>query len=373
MMTDNSKISAEVRNDSGMAVLDTASLEKLGLAPSDVPRIYEVAERMLITDPKSVAEFGREVSEHTSKYTDDMLTQVRNSDLDGVGAKLTEVVNVARSLNMHALSDRRSRIPVIGKLIDKMKLKAGDFQTHFQNTKEQIDRLIDEVATSRAGLAQRNEMLEQMYLAVIEEYHLLGLHVAAGRVKLEQWQNEVAELRTRNLVGTEIQAVADMDTQIAMLDKRIADLAVLQQSAWQTLPTLRIIQANNRSLVEKSHTIIEVTIPAWKRQFMLAASLNEQKNAVELANTIDDATNDLLRKNAELLKQNSIGAAKANQRLVIDVKTLEHVQTMLISTVEEVVKIQREGVQHRRLAEGQLQSMRGDLHRKLLQSNSVEA
>ena len=118
-------------------------------------------------------------------------------------------------------------------------------------------------------------------------------------------------------------------------------------------------------LVDKFHTIREITVPAWKRQFMLALTLNEQRNAVQLATKIDDTTNDLLKRNAELLHRNSVETAKANQRLVIDVDTLQKVQATLIQTVEDVIKIQREGVAQRKAAEKEIQGMRLDLQKRL--------
>lgn len=163
-----------------------------------------------------------------------------------------------------------------------------------------------------------------------------------------------------------------MDALISNLDKRIGDLTALQQSAMQSLPTIRMIQANNQMLVDKFHTIREITVPAWKRQFMLALTLNEQRNAVQLATKIDDTTNDLLKRNAELLHRNSVETAKANQRLVIDVDTLQKVQATLIQTVEDVIKIQREGVAQRKAAEKEIQGMRLDLQKRLGRTDEVK-
>jgi uncharacterized protein YaaN involved in tellurite resistance len=133
-----------------------------------------------------------------------------------------------------------------------------------------------------------------------------------------------------------------------------------------------MIQANNQMLVDKFHTIREITVPAWKRQFMLALTLNEQRNAVQLATKIDDTTNDLLKRNAELLHRNSVETAKANQRLVIDVDTLQKVQATLIQTVEDVIKIQREGAAHRKAAEKEIQGMRVDLKKRLGRTDEVK-
>ena len=184
-------------------------------------------------------------------------------------------------------------------------------------------------------------------------------------MKLNGLRGEADAMRSRELSPAEVQELNDLENLVSNLDKRVGDLQALQHSALQSLPMIRMIQANNHMLVDKFHTIRELTVPAWKRQFMLALSLNEQQNAVQLADSIDNATNDFLSRNAELLHKNSVETAKANQRLVIDISTLEKVQATLISTVEDVIRIQQEGVRSRHEAEGKLLTMRAELEDRL--------
>lgn len=346
--------------------LTPVNLQGLGLKESDVAEVNQIALRIQSGNPVTVAEFGRDVAEHTSRYADSLLDQVRSSDLDEAGAKLTEVVNVARGLNIGALSDKRSRLPIIGPYLDKFRLRSVNFMGKFDTTREQIEALIGEVQTTQNNIRERNVGLEDMFGSVREEHRLLGMHIAAGRMRLGEMRAENEELRAN--IGNDpaiVQELADRDAIAANLDKRIGDLTALQHSAMQSLPTIRMIQSNNQMLVDKFHTIREITVPAWKRQFMLALTLNEQRNAVELATTIDNTTNDLLRRNAELLHRNSVETAKANQRLVIDVDTLKDVQATLIKTVEDVIGIQQEGMKQRKAAEKQIQGMRTDLQARL--------
>ncbi len=348
--------------------LSSSKLAELGLHASDAAEILSVAQRIDLDAPTTVAEFGRDVAEHTSQYADSLLDQVQNTDLDDAGAKLAQVVSVARALNLGPLSNQRSRIPVIGGFLDKLRLKGGDLMGRFDTTRVQIEKLLTEVQTTQVGLVERNRSLESMYSAVVEEHRMLGIHVVAGRLRLHDLSARSDELRPQ--VGNDpskLQRLADHDTLIANLEKRVGDLTVLQQNAFQSLPSIRIIQSNNQLLIDKFHTIREVTVPAWKRQFVLLLSLNEQRNAVDLADTIDNTTNDLLKSNAALLHRNSVETAKANQRLVIDVDTLQKVQNTLIQTVDDVLKIQREGVQKRADATKQIEAMRRDLQARLLQ------
>mgnify|MGYP003341000178 FL=1 len=150
-------------------------------------------------------------------------------------------------------------------------------------------------------------------------------------------------------------------------------MQVLQQSAMQTLPMIRIIQSNNMMLVDKFYAIKNITLPAWKNQISLAISLNEQRNSVQLANTIDDATNELLKRNADLLHQNSVDTAKANQRSVIDIETLEHVQNTLIKTVNDVIQIQKEGMQKREEASTRIKALQSNLQQLVLDNTAQQS
>ncbi len=348
-----------------LAVLQPDALTKLGLSAEDVPAIHELATSIQIDNPLSVSQFGRDVGDHASKYTDQLLSEVRNHDLDEAGQKLTQVVTLAQSVNMNALTKRRSKLPVVGRFIDRVRLRAQHFHGQFEATKDQIENLVQEVDTTQQGLQQRNAMLEQGFEAVREEYRLLGLHIAAGRMRLAEIRAQADELRGRAENPMDVQRVADLDTLSNNLDIRIGNFVALQQSAFQTLPQIRVVQASNSVLVDKFHTIREVTVPAWKRQFMLCLSLNEQRNAVEMADAIDHVTQDLLTGNAKLLRHNATEAAQANQRLVIDVSTLETVQGELIGTVQDVIRIQREGVQARQQAALHIESMRRDFQARL--------
>lgn len=210
-----------------------------------------------------------------------------------------------------------------------------------------------------------------MFENVNNDYRSLGLHIAAGHLKLQDLKQEIVELSAGNKQDQNvIQRIYDLNHVVNNLEKRLHDLHVLQQSALQTLPMIRIIQANNLMLVDKFYAIKNITIPAWKNQITLALSLNEQKNSVQLANTIDDATNEILKRNADLLHTNSISTAKANQRSIIDDSTLEHVQSKLIQTVNDVIAIQKQGVQERDIATKKLMALQ-ETYKKTLTTDNL--
>lgn len=209
-----------------------------------------------------------------------------------------------------------------------------------------------------------------MFNSVQDEYKQLGVYVAAGKLKQQDIQQEISTLTALEQDQNNTQKIYDLNHLANNLEKRVSDLQVLQQSAMQTLPMIRIIQSNNLMLVDKFYAIKNITLPAWKNQISLAISLQEQKNSVQLANTIDDATNDLLKRNADLLHQNSVDTAKANQRSVIDIETLEHVQNTLIKTVNDVIQIQKEGMQKRDEATTRLRALQDNLNHLVLDTSS---
>lgn len=348
-------------------VLTADSLQQLGLTAEDEGKIREVAARIDSTNPSTVAEFGRDVSTHSARFADQLLDQVRNRDLDQSGEKLSQVLSVASSLNLGALSDNRSRVPIIGPLLDKIRLQKNNFMSNFDSTSEQIEKLVGEVAETQGNLAKRIKDFDVAFDAVSDEHRLLGIHIAAARIGLQAMLQRAEEMRSA--IGTDpmqLQRLSDLETMAANLDKRIGDLVALQQSALQTLPMIRMMQANNQSLVDKFHTIQEISIPSWKRQFTLQLTLNEQRNGVQLAEAIDDATNTFLRRNVELLRKNSVATAAANQRLAIDVDTLSYVHETLLATVKDVIAIHREGVAKRDEAVKKIEGMRRDMRKRLV-------
>lgn len=348
------------------------NLKEIGLTPDDFTAVMNAQKELSEMSQNSVAEYGKNIAAKTSVYTDELLTLVKNKDLEGTGQKLSEVVQVAQQLNGSNLFNPNRSTGFLSSLLNKVRSGKQSFNQQFDDTKQQLDRLVTEIESAQSGLKTRVEILENMFNAVQEEYKQLGIYIAAGQLKQLALQQSLQRLASQNIAQdpTLTQQVYDLNHIANNLEKRVGDLKVLQQSALQTLPMIRIIQSNNLMLVDKFYAIKNITLPAWKNQISLAISLQEQKNSVQLANTIDDATNELLRRNADLLQQNSVDTAKANQRAVIDIETLEHVQNTLIKTVNDVIQIQKEGMQKRQQAEQRLRGLQNNLNQLVLQSST---
>jgi uncharacterized protein YaaN involved in tellurite resistance len=345
--------------------VDAGTLVALGLSDADRPQIAQVVRTLDDISPGNLHVFGREAAGKSAAFSTQLLDHVRNRDLDASGDKLGEVVRIARSLKLDSLQER-SKVPVIGGLIDRMRASKGELVQKFSDTNQQIEQLMRDVGTQQAQMGQRVGEFDRMHAIVRDERQSLGIHIAAGKQRLSELQQELQSLAGLEDPQSRIRR-GEIDNAVRLLDKRVGDLTVMQHAADQSLPMIRLIQANAIQLIEKFNTVRDITIPSWKRQFAIQLSLGEQKNAVELSNAIDDATNELMRRNADLMRQTSVDTAKANQRAVIDVATLRHVHEQLIATVEEVRNIHREGMQQRQQAEMELARLREDVQQRLAQ------
>ena len=345
------------------AALSPQLLTDLGLESADIPRIQEATKALQDIAPGNLHTYGREATTKTSAFSTQLLDKVRNADLDSSGDKLGEVVRIARSLNLESFHGR-SKLPILGPLIDKMRATRDDLVQRYSSTNRQIDQLMADVGKTQQIQQQRVREYDQMHDIVLEERRELGVHVAAGRVRIAELEAELASLSGKEDPESRTRRAA-LDTALRLIDKRVSDLQVLQHAADQTLPMIRLIQANAIQLIEKFSAVRDVTIPMWRIQFAIQLSLADQRNAVELANAIDDASNELMRKNAELVHSTAVGTARANQRSVIDVETLRTVNETLIRTVEEVREIHREGMARRKQLSTELVDMREDLEKRL--------
>ena len=345
------------------------NLTEIGLQQSDFAEVLKARQELADINHHAVAEYGKNIATQTASYTDELLSLVNNKDLDETGQKLTQVVQVAQQLNTQNLLNPQKNAGFLGGLLNKFKGVKQNFDQSFSNTKKQLDILVKEIEQSQTGLKARVDTLDKMFGGVQNEYKQLGVYIAAGQLRQQEIQGELQQLTQLPQDQATTQQIYDLNHLANNLEKRVSDLQVLQQSAMQTLPMIRIIQSNNLMLVDKFYAIKNITLPAWKNQISLAISLQEQKNSVQLANSIDDATNELLKRNADLLRQNSVDTARANQRSVIDIETLEHVQNSLINTVNDVIQIQQEGMQKRTEATTRLRTLQDNLNQLVLKSS----
>jgi uncharacterized protein YaaN involved in tellurite resistance len=326
-------------------------------APAIDADIAGLAASIDINSALSVQQFGRELAERSASYADAILAAARSTELEQTGRELNEIVVAAQQFNVDSLDNPASRTPIVGPLLKKFSLTREKALARFDTVKSQVDKLVERVEQTADTLDRRNTDYHAMYESVRQEHAALGRHVEALELRLADVDAEIARLGASGDAESNerLSVLASIRNQML---KRADDMRVLQHAAMQTLPMVRIIQSNNLTLIDKFQNIRQLTLPAWKRAFMLALTLDEQKNAVQLADSIDNATNAMMRRNAELLHENSVATARANQRLVVDVSTLKHVHEQILRTLEDVRHEHEQGQAQRREALGELDRLR---------------
>lgn len=347
-------------------------------SPETIARIASIKAKLNgKLSSSEVTKFGAEIGERTNSYTDDMLSQVNNSDLESLGGGLTDLVLSTQKHSQDALMFRernqKSKIPLIGKYIDKYREKKEENKIMFETTKQSIDRMVDNLNVRQASIIKRNDELENMYHGVLDTAQEIGLYIISAQLRLGEMKAELMVLSGRNIDNSDKflnQEIYDLNSAVNSLEKRIDDMYLLQQASFLTLPQIRIIQQNNRDLTDKFNVVKTITIPTWKNSYAMAISLKEQQNNIKLINAVDDHTNQLLKDLADQLQHNSIATAKANNRNAIDVETIEHVQQKLSETIGEVLKIQQQGIIENRKAILRLNKNKGFAEAITLQQQS---
>jgi uncharacterized protein YaaN involved in tellurite resistance len=329
--------------------------------------VEQLAGQVAGADLAGLSQYGTATTRKTYSTTEELLAQSRAKDHAEVGTRLSEIVTVARGLNARMIGQQRSRLPLIGPLVDKVRQKVSQAESKLESTQEQLDALVEEVSTRQKGLLERVAMFEDMANDVREQYKQLGVHIAAAKLVLGQWESEAEELKRVAQSPLQLEKLEDMRARITALQASVSTLLAVQQGAMMSFPQLRRMQQTHLALVEKFHTLRDVVVPEWKRAFAIRLGpFEEERASIELADATDQFSRELMRSNADILAKNSIQAAKAGQRMVYDLDTLQYVQDSMIKTAQDVRQIELEGARDREQLEKGVIAMREHMAKVLL-------
>jgi uncharacterized protein YaaN involved in tellurite resistance len=355
--------------------LTVSAAQKPKLTPDERAQVDDIKRGLDVTDAQAVVQYGLPAQARIANFSDALLNDVRNKDTGETGEALAELVSKVRELDVRGLSGSGSkgRVPLVGRFLDSFRR----FATRYQKMGASIERLSLALERSRMQLLKDVTVLDRMYELNLDYLRQLDLYVAAGDELLE-------ELTTQRLPAMEVNArvsddplvaqqLTDFKQAISRFERRLYDLKLTRTIAIQTAPQLRLIQGNDQNLVEKIQSSLVTTIPLWKNQIVIAISLYRQQQAVALQKEVSDATNELLARNAALLREGSGKVAREIERGVVDVETLQKVNDELIATLEETLHIQEEGRQRRLQAEQQIAKIQGDLKKKLIDLRGTTA
>lgn len=339
------------------------------LSPEEKAKVASIKDGINLMDSSTPLSFGAPAQKEIAQFSDSILAKVRSKDAGEVGVLLNELVGKVKGFDVTKKSGGfLSSIPIIGSLVNK----ADDIMQGYEKLSTQVEKIQAGLENSKVKMMEDIVMFDTLYQKNLEYFKQLQLYIRAGEEKLEEIRNvTLPKLRAQaNESGDPmaVQVVSDFEQSVDRFEKKIHDLKLSKTLAIQTAPQIRLIQNNDRVLVDRVQSAIYHTIPLWKNQMVIALGLTRQKEVIELQRSISDATNDLLKRNAELLKQNSIDTAKANERGIVDIETVKKVNEDLIATIQETLRIQQEGRQKRQAAEKELVAIEGRLKDTLLKN-----
>lgn len=331
-------------------------------------RVQEIIKDIDVTDSQFVLQYGMGAQNQIAGFADNVLNEVRAKDGGQVGEILTDLMIKVKEVDVDSVSGKglKAKIPFFGGMVSSTK----KFAARYQKLGTEIEKIVEELDKSRMSLLKDITLLDYMFDKNLEYLGSLNYYIIAGTLKLQELNEKVIPEMQQKVQSAndpiEAQKLNDMLQLANRFEKKIHDLKLSRMIALQTAPQIRLIQNNNQVLVEKIQSSILNTIPLWKNQIVIALSLYRQKKALEVQREVTETTNDLLRKNSEMLKESTIGIAKENERGIVDIETLKKVNGDLISTIEETLKIQQDGKEKRRQAEVELANIEKELKDKLV-------
>jgi uncharacterized protein YaaN involved in tellurite resistance len=332
-------------------------------------KALQLAEQIDPTNHQAMIQYGTQAQGKLLSFSHQMLEHVQKKDVGEIGDIIADLMKRLNEVNPDELKDNKPSL--LGRMFGKISSSLQEVLSKYQKTGAQIDRISVKLERSKNVLLSDIKLLEQLYETNKEYFHALNVYIAAGEIKLEEMHEKIIPLLKQEAQASndqmKFQEANDMIQFADRLDKRLHDLKLSREITIQSAPQIRLIQNTNQALVEKIQSSIVTAIPLWKNQVAIALTLIRQRHAVEAQKQVSKTTNELLLKNAEMLKTNTIETAKENERGLVDIETLKKTQENLITTLEETLRIQEEGRHKRRIAEQELATMENDLKLKLLE------
>lgn len=340
------------------------AIEDTVLTPEERAMVEAFAQQIDLENSSMVLQYGAGTQKKMADFSESALENVRSKDLGEVGTLLSDVVGELKDF------DAEEEKGFLG-IFKRSSNKLQQLKTKYAKAEANINQIVKVLENHQIQLMKDIAILDKMYELNLTYFKELSMYILAGKKKLE----EVREGKLKDLVlkaetsglPEDAQAARDLDSMCNRFEKKIHDLELTRQISIQTAPQIRLVQGNDTMMVEKIQSTIVNTIPLWKSQMVIALGVTHSTQAAESQRQVTDMTNELLKKNAEKLKMATIETAKESERGIVEIETLKATNESLISTLDEVMKIQQEGRQKRKEAEAEMMNLENQLKTKLLQ------
>ena len=348
---------------------EPVKIDESMLTEAERKMVDEFAKKIDISNSQLVLQYGAAAQKSVAGFSESALSNVRNKDLGEIGETLTNLVVELKNFG----EDEEDKGGIFG-FFKKASNKMETMRIQSARAEANVDKIVRELEQHQVVLMKDIAMFDQMYELNLKYYKELTMYIIAGKKRLAEIQTgQLEELRKKAEASgaqEDAQAYNDLAQMCNRFEKKLHDLELTRMVSIQMGPQTRMLQNNDTLMVEKIQSSLVNTIPLWKSQMVLALGLENSRKATAAQTAITNATNDLLKKNAEMLKMGTVATAKEAERSIIDIETLQHTNQQLISTLDEVIQIQREGAQKRREAEVELGRIEGELKQKLMELRS---
>lgn len=334
------------------------------LSEKERQTVDEFARQIDLTNSTVILQYGAGTQMKMADFSEKALENVRTKDLGEVGELLSGVVKELKSFDEEEEKGFFGIFKKSSNRLQSMKAKYAKAETN-------IDEICKMLEKQQVQLLKDIALLDKMYELNLTYFKELSMYILAGKKKLYEIRTEeipkLLEKARQTGLAEDAQAAKDLDGMCNRFEKKIHDLELTRTVSLQTAPQIRLVQSNDTLMVEKIQSTAVNTIPLWKSQVVLALGVEHSAQAAEAQRQVTDMTNELLMKNAQKLQMATVDTAKESERGVVEIETLKHTNETLITTFDEVMKIQQEGRQKRAEAEKEMLRLEEELKRKLLQ------
>ena len=345
---------------------DPVEMDERLLTEEEKKAVEEFSKKIDIGDSHLVLQYGAAAQKNIASFSESALNSVRTKDLGEIGKSLSDLVVELKGFGQ----EEEEKKGLFG-LFKKGGNKIESLKAQYSKVETNVDKIAHELEQHQVTLLKDVAMFDQMYELNLKYYKELTMYILAGKKRLAAVRaGELEELRKQAEASgaqEDAQRYNDMVQMCERFEKKLHDLELTRMISIQMGPQTRLLQNNDTLMVEKIQSSLVNTIPLWKSQMVLALGMEHSRQATAAQSAVTEMTNELLKKNADMLKTGTIATAKEAERSIVDIETLKHTNEQLISTLDEVLNIQRDGAAKRKAAEVELGKIEGELKQKLME------
>lgn len=350
-----------------MEVKDAEAFRMQQFSEEEVKQINDFAEKIDLNDSNLIISYGAGAQQRLANFSDEALAQMRNKDMNEIGPLLSGLVADLKY-------DPEEKQGLFKDFFNKKANKAEAMKAHYSKVETNIESIAAKLEAHQQTLLKDIATQDKLYENNKIYFKELTMYIAAGKVALKKAQEETLPALKAKAQETglaeDAQAVTDYASMCERFEKKLHDLDLTRTVCLQNAPQIRLVQSNAIILSDKIHSTLVNTLPMWKNQLVITMGLAHSQEAIKAQRMVTDTTNDILKKNAELLHQSTVEVATENERGIVDMETLKHTNEELIATIDDLLRIQNEGREKRQQAELELANIESQLKAKMLEAGT---